>query len=317
MLPSHSTYVEPFAGGAAVFFHKPLVDVNVIGDHDKWLADFYQQVRGGGLRRCRGGIKKSKGLFERSKTQQGACYKIARTCLSFHGDRSTYVGEGATASAGHVMHKGKLGKFKKYEKKLRKAHIYQGDFAAVMRKHDGPDTLHFLDPPWPLDYSDVLYKGGAKTRVKGNKGGGLAKKGTAFDPKHVAKVCKQMQGHVLIIINNSKALRGVFCQDPAFRCRVKKVHTNTGRGMVLKENLIIEKFASGRRSASGANPRTPKGRSADALSIDTTEIETLTPHDVETIEQLDGLDGFIDDNKVPLAIVAVAALGLWASTRLV
>jgi site-specific DNA-adenine methylase len=272
MLPPHSTYVEPFAGGAAVFFHKPLVDVNVIGDHDKWLADFYQQTRMGGLRRCRGGIKKSKGLFDRSKKQNGACYKVARTSLSFHGDRSTYVGEGATAKAGSVMHRNKLKRYKDYEKKLRKSHIYQGDFAAVMRKHDSPSTLHFLDPPWPIEYSDVLYKGGAKTRVRGNKGGGLAKKGTAFDPVHVKKVSKSMQGHVFIIINNSKKLRETFCADPAFQCKVKKVMTNMGRGMVLKENLIIQKPARrgqrksprsrtqlrGARRSLGARPQAPK-----------------------------------------------------------
>jgi hypothetical protein len=279
MLPPHTTFVEPFAGGAAVFFHKPLVEVNAIADHDKWLADFYNQVRNKGLRQCRGGIKKSKGLFERSKRGSSACMKIARTSLSFHGDRSTYVGEGATAKAGHIMHRPKLNKFKQYETKLRKTHVLQGDFAAVMRKFDGPDTLHFLDPPWPIEYSDVLYKGGKKARVKGNSGDGLKGKGTAFDPVHVKNVSKSMQGSVFIIINDSKKLRETFCTDPAFKCKVLKVPTNIGRGMVMKKNLIIQKGpgkrGNGPRSKgtavrngaanAGASPRTPERITMDPL----------------------------------------------------
>ena len=267
MLPPHRVFVEPFAGGAAVFFHKPLAPVTAIGDHDKWLADFYVQVRKGGLRQCRGGVRKSRGLFERSKRGSSACMKVARTCLSFHGDRSSYVGEGATARAGHVMHRGKLRRFKDYERKLKRTHIMQGDFAALMRKFDAPDAVHFLDPPWPIEYSDVLYKGGKKARVKGNSGKGLKGRGTAFDPAHIKKVSKSMQGHVFIIINDSKKLRQTFCTDPAFRCKVLKVPTNIGRGMVMKKNLIIQKPARRGGAKAGASPHTPSSRSADALQM--------------------------------------------------
>jgi len=33
-LPEHTTYVEPFAGGAQVFFHKPRSKIEVLNDLD-------------------------------------------------------------------------------------------------------------------------------------------------------------------------------------------------------------------------------------------------------------------------------------------
>jgi site-specific DNA-adenine methylase len=280
MLPSHRVFVEPFAGGAAVFLHKPLAEVNVIGDYDKYVADFYNQVRNGGLRQCSGGIKKSRGLFARSKKGKSACMKIANTSLSFHGNRTSYVGENKTAKGGTIMQRNKLRKRRAYEKKLRRTHILQGDFAAVMRKFDAPDAVHFLDPPWTLEYSDIHYKGGAKARIKGQRGKGLKGKGTAFDPAHLKRVCKSMQGHVLMIINDDKQLRSMFCSDPSFRCKVLRVPTNIGHRMTVKNNLIIEKPARTRGGKAGASPRTPsRGRAADAtlprVTMEPTAIEKM------------------------------------------
>jgi site-specific DNA-adenine methylase len=242
MLPPHSTYVEPFAGGAAVFFHKPLVKVNVLGDHDKWLVDFYGSARKGGLRKCWGGFRKSKDLFQRSKKNRSACHKIALAALSFHADRATYTGEG-NAKTGAIMHKAKLKRYLDYEDKLKRSWLAQGDFERTMRKFDSRETVHFLDPPWPIEYSDVLYKGGNKARVSKNQAKLKSYKDTAFDPAHVKKVSKSMKGHVFIIINDTKALRGMYCKDPAFKCRGMKVMTNIGNRNVYKSNLLITKKA--------------------------------------------------------------------------
>jgi DNA adenine methylase len=241
--PKHESYVEPFAGGAALFFAKPLVPGdNVIGDFDNWVTNFYRDVRNGKLNQCRGGIVKSRDLFERSKKNKSACYKVANTSLSFHGGRSTYVGEGKTAKGGTVMLRNKLMKAPEYQKKLRKSWVLNRSFEKTMRKFDTKDTLHFLDPPWPMEYSDKFYKGGKKAALKVNQ---ATKKyaGTAFDPFHVAKVSKSMKGHVIVIINDAKIVRRAFCSDPAFKCKRVMVPTNFGHGMEGRPNLIIHKRA--------------------------------------------------------------------------
>src|SRR5579885_2325246 len=42
MLPLHKTYVEPFAGGAQIFFHKPPSEVEVLNDIDGEVVNFYR-----------------------------------------------------------------------------------------------------------------------------------------------------------------------------------------------------------------------------------------------------------------------------------
>jgi DNA adenine methylase len=41
-LPEHITYVEPFAGGAQIFFHKPRSKIEVLNDLDGELVNFYR-----------------------------------------------------------------------------------------------------------------------------------------------------------------------------------------------------------------------------------------------------------------------------------
>ncbi|RYZ38458.1 MAG: DNA adenine methylase, partial [Myxococcaceae bacterium] len=45
MLPAHKTYVEPFAGSAAVLFEKAPSDVEAINDADPEIADAYRLIQ--------------------------------------------------------------------------------------------------------------------------------------------------------------------------------------------------------------------------------------------------------------------------------
>lgn len=45
LIPPHDLYVEPFCGGAAVFFAKPLAKASVINDTNGLLVNFYQQMK--------------------------------------------------------------------------------------------------------------------------------------------------------------------------------------------------------------------------------------------------------------------------------
>ena len=45
LLPPHKTYVEPFAGGAQIFFHKPQSKVEVLNDLDGEIVNFFRVLQ--------------------------------------------------------------------------------------------------------------------------------------------------------------------------------------------------------------------------------------------------------------------------------
>ena len=45
LIPAHTTYVEPFAGGAQVFFHKPRSTVEVLNDLDEEIVNFLRMCQ--------------------------------------------------------------------------------------------------------------------------------------------------------------------------------------------------------------------------------------------------------------------------------
>lgn len=244
MMPPHDTYVEPFAGGASVFFAKPLVKKNVVADADPYVIDLYRDVRKGALAQCDGGIKVHRGLFTRAKKNKKACYKVALSVLSYHGDRSTY-GPGKIYE-GKVVLGRKLGKAECYAAKLRKATLTRGDFAKVMKQHDGCNAVHFLDPPWPMEYSDKYHSHGGPKAGKSRRKGSFGK---AMDPVHVRRVSERMKGTVIVIYNWTPALAKVFRRKG---WTVKKISatTNHGRGgLVRRGNLVAIKHSKcGRRT---------------------------------------------------------------------
>ena len=44
-IPDHNLYVEPFCGGAAVFWAKPISKVEIINDTNRMVINFYQQLK--------------------------------------------------------------------------------------------------------------------------------------------------------------------------------------------------------------------------------------------------------------------------------
>lgn len=241
LFPEHETYVEPFAGGASVFFHKPLAKKNVVSDMDPWLISLYKDVRAGKLENsCDLGIRASKSLFNRAKKNKSACHKIALSTLSYHGDRKGYYLNKGSGEGSTVLAK-KLGMHKCYEGKLKRATVVRKDFAAVMREHDSKKTVHFLDPPWPLDYSDK-YAGDSKPRVGKSKN--LKEFGGAMDPRHVRKVADKMKGTVVVIYNWTPELQRTFT-GPGWKTMKWSVSTGGDRGVgsVRKPNLVAIKRA--------------------------------------------------------------------------
>jgi len=240
MFPKHDTYVEPFAGGASVFFHKPLAAKNnVIADMDPWVIDLYRDVQKGKLESCEDGIIASRSLFGRAQKNKSACHKVALSAMSYHGNRKSFFLP-ASGKEGKAIYRAKLKLQGCYAKKLKRAKVIKGDFAKVMSQYDSPTALHYLDPPWPLDYSDMYHADGGPKRGKSKDKHAF---GGAMDPAHVRKVCDKMKGTVVVHYNWTPALAKTF-SGPGWTVKKIQVATHIAqKGNVNRPNMIAIKKA--------------------------------------------------------------------------
>lgn len=185
--PKHKIYTEPFAGGAAVFFQKPLAQKNIINDKNKDLATFYKGVKESGFSKC--DMTPSKEKFDRikNKTNKTDCDVLFLNKWSFASAMKHYAPEKhelKTKDAGIKICSKKEGD---YKQKLKNTTITNQDFKKTMEKHDSKDTFHYLDPPY----------------VKG----GQIYKEHKITPKEVCEVVKKMKGKVILSYDNSPEVR--------------------------------------------------------------------------------------------------------------
>lgn len=153
MLPSHTTYVEPFAGSAAVLFAKQPSQVEAINDADGEIARAYrviQKLGPGDISRL--GKEKwvgDQGHFHKMreatpKDDVSWLYKFLYTTHCSYGRMRT--GSFNPNIAGVEVRT--LERIEKFAPRLRRVKVYSGDYEPVVRKYDGKSTAMFLDPPY-------------------------------------------------------------------------------------------------------------------------------------------------------------------------
>lgn len=204
--PKHDTYIEPFAGGASVFFRTEVVPTMVLGDIEKWNIKFFDDARKGKLRGCTTGFKVTRKKFEEAKKKNDPCSKMFLSLTSYDGNRQTF---GSKGLVGKTVGTTKLKNLEEYEEKLRKAHLRIGSFETTMKKFDKPSAVHFLDPPWPTDsqYEEKWYAKGEKNKKKVARGDRRA-----FDPEYVMGVASKMKGYVYVVYSDHPKVRAAYAK---------------------------------------------------------------------------------------------------------
>ncbi|RUO91509.1 N-6 DNA methylase [Corallococcus sp. AB018] len=160
MLPAHKTYVEPFAGSAAVLFEKAPSDVEAINDADTEIADAYrllQKLTPAGLAKLKklpwvGDEKTFKSLFDAKP--QGEVERLHRFLYLTHFSYGKLRGRSFSPSGAGIAAK-TLSRIEQFAPRLKRVKVYGGDYEKVVRKYDGKDTVFFLDPPYPGYNVDV------------------------------------------------------------------------------------------------------------------------------------------------------------------
>ncbi|MBU8900640.1 DNA adenine methylase [Corallococcus sp. M34] len=160
MLPAHKTYVEPFAGSAAVLFEKEAVDVEAINDADTEIANAYrliQKLTPAGFSKLKklpwvGDEKTFKSLYD--ATPKGDVERLHRFLYLTHFSYGKLRGRSFSPNGAGVEAK-TLARIEQFAPRLKRVKVYSGDYEKVVRQYDGKDTVFFLDPPYPGYNVDV------------------------------------------------------------------------------------------------------------------------------------------------------------------
>lgn len=158
LIPAHTTYVEAFAGGAQVFFHKPRSKVEVLNDLDGEVANFFRIVQRHPteLSRHMSLQPASREIFEHHKAQTTeGLTDIERAARFLYLQKNCWSGLRARPSFHYAVTKPNNHNPLTLPRRLREAaerlatvQIERLPYEQVIARYDRPSTFLYLDPPY-------------------------------------------------------------------------------------------------------------------------------------------------------------------------
>jgi site-specific DNA-adenine methylase len=240
MLPAHKTYVEPFAGSAAVLFAKEPSAVEAINDADPEIARAYKILKAltardlGRLRKMNwvGDEATFKGLIDETPRDDAAW--LHRFLYLTHFSYGKMRGKSFSPSVRGVEAK-TIDRIEKFAPRLKRVRVFGGDYRKVVEKFDGKDTVHFLDPPY-FGYNVDVGE-------------------SHFDERAFFEVLKSLRGKFLV----TYGIRGELpklVKDSDFEVRRIRTRRSIGSmrgvgGPSLLTQLLISNYAPAKKSLDG------------------------------------------------------------------
>lgn len=201
LFPEHTTYVEPFAGGAALFFMKPESKVEVINDYNGELVNLYRIVKyhlEEFVRHFKWALVSREEFLLQKIIDPTTLTDIQRAARFFYLQKNAFGGKSTGQTFGTACVSPPKFNLLRIEEDLSQAHLRLArtyiehlDWKACLKKYDRPTTLHYLDPPY---WETAGY-------------------GMDFLFEHyevMAELAKTIQGKMVISINDHPDVRNVF-----------------------------------------------------------------------------------------------------------
>jgi DNA adenine methylase len=226
--PDHECYVEPFCGGAALFFMKEPSRVEVINDFDGEVVNLYRVVAHHLeelVRQFRWSLV-SRVMFDWANMQIPATLTdIQRAARFFYLQQSCFGAKPTGRTFGTATTSPPKLNLLRIEEKLSEAHLRLArttiehlDWKECIRRYDREHTLFYLDPPY---WETAGYAPGAFN----------------FEQyQAMAELAGSIKGRMVISINDHPQIREVFAG-----LRLKEVplrHTVGGHGGKQANELI-------------------------------------------------------------------------------
>ncbi|SFU80353.1 DNA adenine methylase [Halomonas korlensis] len=230
LFEAHTAYVEPFCGGAAVYFMKEPSQVEVINDVHGELVNLYRVVKHHPdelIRQFRWSLVSREEYMQHREVDPRHLTDIQRAARFFYLQKLVFGGKvhgqtfGTSATSPPRMNLLRL------EEDLSEAHLRLSrtviehlDWAECIRRYDRPETLFYLDPPY----------------------WGTAGYGSEFaleEYDRMAELARDAQGQVVISVNDipemHSAFAGLKIHTTQIRYTVGKT-TTSKRGELMISN---------------------------------------------------------------------------------
>ena len=154
LIPSHTCYVEPFAGGLAVLLAKERSPIEVINDINHDLIGFYRCVRfhRDELITELEFVLNSREEFNDFRKQPGLT-DIQRAACWFFRNKTCFGGAnidvfGPSASTAMSSRENRMETIRALNYRLDKTTIEHRDWQEVIKLYDRNETFFFIDPPY-------------------------------------------------------------------------------------------------------------------------------------------------------------------------
>ena len=232
LFPQHTCYVEPFAGGAALFFLKEQSSVEVLNDCNNDLVTLYRVLQyhlEEFIRHFKWALV-SRQLYEWLKaTPEETLTDIQRAARFYYLQRMAFGGKVAGRTFGTATTSPPRFNLLRIEEDLSQAHLRLArvyvehlDWKRCIEKYDRPETFFFCDPPyWQTEGYGVDFP---------------------FEQYlSLAETMKTSQGRFLLTVNDHPDMQKVF---KGFNMRSVDINYTVGgskKGKGRKE-LIIQSY---------------------------------------------------------------------------
>lgn len=201
--PEHKTYVEPFAGGAQVFFRKEPSEVEVLNDLNAEIPNFFRVCQNHYeelIRYTRFFITSRTWFALLEQTSPESLTDVQRAGRFLYLQKHAYAGLVVRRNyKAHVANAPNFNASRLSEiieaahKRLARVQIECLPYQQILEKFDRPSTLFYMDPPY---YGRRLYRANLEHK----------------DFVELARRVRDLRGKVLLSLNDVQEVRSIFSE---------------------------------------------------------------------------------------------------------
>jgi DNA adenine methylase len=203
LIPEHTCYIEPFCGGAQVFFHKEPSQVEILNDLDEEVFNFLRvcQLHNQELVRYLEFCIVSRKWFELFQKQDPKMLSdIQRAARFFYLQKNCYGGlinrknfaVSVQDGSNYNPHRIPMVLHLAHERLLQ-VQLECLPYQEILKRYDRPTTFFYLDPPY---FDRPYYKFNFEEK----------------DYIELAALLKELQGRFLLSLNDTPEIREIFAE---------------------------------------------------------------------------------------------------------